>query len=207
MSESASVVLQGALDRLNAGDVSARSELIDCACERLQRLVRQMLNTYPGVRRWEETGDIFQNSMLRLYRALSDVAPPSLRDFYRLAALQIRRELIDLARSHYGAHGMGANHATEAPRPLGESSPGAPSYEAADVANEPARLALWTEFHQQIEALPDTEREVFDLLWYQGLTQIEAAGVLGVSDRTVKSRWRAARLILHRALGGALPGD
>jgi RNA polymerase sigma-70 factor (ECF subfamily) len=55
--------------------------------------------------------------------------------------------------------------------------------------------------------MPDDEREVFDLLWYQGLTQVEAAAVIGVTDRTVKSRWRSARLRLHEALGGQLPGE
>jgi DNA-directed RNA polymerase specialized sigma24 family protein len=36
---------------------------------------------------------------------------------------------------------------------------------------------------------------------------VEAAAVIGVSDRTVKSRWRAARLKLYEALGGQLPGE
>ena len=44
-----------------------------------------------------------------------------------------------------------------------------------------------------------------DLLYYQGLTQAEAAEVLGVSERTVKRRWQAARLALHDALGGEIP--
>ena len=75
------------------------------------------------------------------------------------------------------------------------------------MSAEPARLALWTEFHRQVEALPDDEREVFDLLWYQELSQAEAAAIVGVSDRTIKSRWRSARLKLHEALGGSLPGE
>ena len=50
------------------------------------------------------------------------------------------------------------------------------------------------------------EREVFDLLWYHGLTQDEAAALIGVSVRTVKSRWRSARLRIAEALGGELPG-
>jgi DNA-directed RNA polymerase specialized sigma24 family protein len=45
-----------------------------------------------------------------------------------------------------------------------------------------------------------------DLLFYQGLQQAEAAAVLGVSERTVKRRWQSARLALHEALGGRLPG-
>ena len=67
-------------------------------------------------------------------------------------------------------------------------------------------MAAWTEFHRQIDRLPDEEREIFDLLWYQGLSQAEAASLLKVSERTVKRRWQSACLKLHRALGGELPG-
>ena len=204
MPESSTVYLQNCLGRLQAGEASARDDLVNSACDRLQRLTRKMLRDYGGVRRWEETGDVFQNAMLRLCRALAVATPGSLRQFYRLAALQVRRELIDMARHYYGPEGVGANHASRAPAE-GGSLP--PAHEPADVSAEPARLALWTEFHTQVEALPDDEREVFDLLWYQELSQAEAAAVVGVSDRTIKSRWRSARLRLHEALGGTLPGE
>jgi ECF sigma factor len=42
-------------------------------------------------------------------------------------------------------------------------------------------------------------------LWYQELRQAEVAEMLGVSERTIKRRWAAARLELHELLGGALP--
>jgi RNA polymerase sigma-70 factor (ECF subfamily) len=64
----------------------------------------------------------------------------------------------------------------------------------------------WTEFHRQAEALPDEEREAFDLVYYQGLNYAEAADVLGVSAKTVMRRWQAACLRLHDAVGGRLPG-
>jgi RNA polymerase sigma-70 factor (ECF subfamily) len=127
------------------------------------------------------------------------------RDFYRLAATQIRRELIDLARHYYGPQGAGAHHASHAPAGA-DTGDVKPLYEAADVSHDPDRLSAWTEFHQQAEALPEAEREVFDLLFYQGLAQEEAATLLGVDVRTVKRRWQKARLTLHAALGGGLPG-
>jgi RNA polymerase sigma-70 factor (ECF subfamily) len=40
------------------------------------------------------------------------------------------------------------------------------------------------------------------LLFYEGLTQEEAATVLGVSLRTLKRRWQSARCRLHDALNG-----
>src|SRR5262249_2684607 len=57
MAESDTTVrIQRCLDRLNAGEASARDDLLDTACGRLRELARRMLRDYPTVRRWEETG-------------------------------------------------------------------------------------------------------------------------------------------------------
>jgi RNA polymerase sigma factor (sigma-70 family) len=56
-----------------------------------------------------------------------------------------------------------------------------------------------------VEALPDKEREIFDLLWYQGLSQSEAADALEVDLRTIKRRWRSARIMIYEALDGQSP--
>jgi uncharacterized protein (TIGR02996 family) len=55
-------------------------------------------------------------------------------------------------------------------------------------------------FHEKFEALPDKERELFRLIWYEGLTQKEAANVLDVSRATVRRRWRKARFLLAKAI-------
>lgn len=197
--------IQGWIDRLQAGDESARKELINCACERLTRLTRKMLKSYPGVRRWAQTDDVAQNAAMRLYRTLSEVTPASTVDFYRLAALNIRRELLDLAKHYYGPRGLGAKHATIANKQKQSSQ------DSDGLAGNPAptedapKLAAWSEFHEYVETLPDEEREVFDLLWYQGLTQAEAAEILKVTERTIKRRWQSARLKLAEALHGESP--
>lgn len=194
--------LQACLDRLRQGDQTASQELLETVCERLRSLAHLMLRDYPRVKRWEETADVLQNALIRLHRALHAVVPPSPRDFFRLATLQIRRELLDLARHYYGPEGAGAHHQTRGSAAEGAASAGAP----ADVSLEPGRLALWTEFHHQVEVLPEEEREVFDLIWYQGLGHTEAADLLQVHPRTVKRRWQSACLKLHDALQGDLPG-
>ena len=109
-----STVIQGCIDRLRAGDESARAALLSCASDRLARMARKMLKGYPGVARWEQGDDIAQNALIRLERALRAVAPPTARDFFRLAAAEVRRELIDLARHYYGPRGLGAHHSSDA---------------------------------------------------------------------------------------------
>jgi RNA polymerase sigma factor (sigma-70 family) len=197
-------VIQGWIDCILAGDDSARAALLDCACTRLTRLSRKMLKDYPGVGRWEQTDDVLQNALIRLDRAFNTITPPTARDFFRLAAAAIRRELIDLARRYSGPEGIGAHHSTRLST-SGTDGRAGDRHAPADTTLDPVRLAAWTEFHRQIEDLREEDRELFDLLWYQGLTQAEAAEVLGIAERTVNRRWLAARVRLSDSLGGQLP--
>jgi RNA polymerase sigma-70 factor (ECF subfamily) len=193
-------VIEGWLERLKDGDDAAREGLLVSASGRLTRLARKMLRRCPGVHRWELTDDVLQNALIRLDHTLRAIKPPTAPDFFRLAAAHIRRELIDLARHYYGPTRAGANQRTR-----GGLDSEAEIEPLAESTNEPCRLAMWTEFHERIEELPDDDRALFDLLWYQGLTQAEAGAVLGVSERTINTRWIKARLKLHKMLGGQLP--
>jgi RNA polymerase sigma-70 factor (ECF subfamily) len=184
------------LDQWRQGHAEARTEIIERACDRLRLLTRRMLKGYPGVGRWSETDDVLQGAMIRLHRSLAEVRPESVRQFFGLAATQIRRELLDLARHHYGPEGNGANHHTDG-GDVAQASP--------DGRTGPDTLEGWTAFHERVEALPNEQREVFNLLWYEGLSQPEAASVLGISLATLKRRWQSARLLLYQSMNGEHP--
>jgi RNA polymerase sigma-70 factor (ECF subfamily) len=158
-----------------------------------------MLGDFRRIRRWAETDDVLQNAMIRLVGALRQVKPATSRDFLGLASLQIRRELIDLVRHYYGPQGIGARHDSRDDR----DSQARGRLDPPDGRDEPASLLQWTELHEQIGALPDEEREVVGLLFYQGLSQAEAAQLLNVSVRTVQRRWHDALAKLHRIWTGA----
>jgi RNA polymerase sigma-70 factor (ECF subfamily) len=203
VSDNQSTLLQGHLDRLRGGDLSAREPLLAHAYANLQRLATRMLGRFPGVQRWEGSDDVSNNAALRLWKALEEVRPESVRHFYRLAALQLRRELLDLARRYSGPGGLGATH--ESVASATESSPQAVADPADHSHHNPAQLALWTDFHRQVDLLPEEEREAFDLLFYQDLPHAEAAQLLGVSGATLRRRWLAARMRLQDALEDDLP--
>ena len=187
----------------NTGDSTATQQLIIHCCQRLETLARKMLRDFPRVKRWEDTADIFQNASMRLMRALEDVKPETTRHFYALAALQIRRELLDMARRYQGERGDAksvtplpmADHPKEVNRDSGFVDP-----------IEPQRsLDRWSLFHETIAAMPTTNREVCELLWYQGLSQPETAQLLDIPLRTLKRRWQEIRIQIHDALGGEMP--
>ena len=191
--------IQAMIERLLAGEESAREELINCTWQRIMRLTRKIFRDFPNVRRWEQTEDVFQNVLINLWRALEKVELKDARHFLRLAAEKIRFELIDLSRHYYGPHGHGANHASQAIlRSPGESE--SKSFDQGVVSVDPSRIAQWVEIHRQVSKLPEIEREVFDLLWYHELKQEEAATLIGVDVRTIKRRWRQAKLRLPKLL-------
>jgi RNA polymerase sigma-70 factor (ECF subfamily) len=191
---------QACLDRHAAGDATAYADLIRATGDRLLLIVRGLLTRYAKLRRWVESGDVLQNVLIRLDRTLSQIRPPTTREFLALAATNVRRELIDLARHYFGPEGVGANHATPPATTDGLEAFDRPG---ADDRGDPALLAEWVELHEQIDNLPDDLREVVDLHWYHGMSQPEVAGAVGVSLKTVKRRWASARVLL----GGLLSHD
>jgi RNA polymerase sigma-70 factor (ECF subfamily) len=120
----------------------------------------------------------------RLLKAMREIRPQSVRQSFALANRHMRWELNDLARrldrqpvAVELAEGL-------VPAPVSSSTGLTPD----------ARHML-----QAIGELPEDEREAFDLVRIQGMTQLESAQVLGVSVVTVKRRLnRGLRLLADR---------
>jgi RNA polymerase sigma factor (sigma-70 family) len=186
---------------IRLGDERARNDLFAHVSERLRLLTRHMLQTFPGVGRWEQTDDGLQNALTQLCQSLAGAQPESVLHFYNLAALEIRRELIDLARHYMGPHGQGGKHLSDE---IDRTTDHRGRLHHVPTG-EPTCMDAWATFHEKVALLPNDERELFGLLWYDGLTHDQAAHVLGVSLRTAKRRWQSARLKLIDALEGEQP--
>lgn len=189
--------LQEILDLAAKGNDEVYGELISRASERLLKLTRKMIQGFPRVRRWEATDDVFQTAAMRLYQSLSQVKPESVRDFFGLAATQIRRTLIDLSRHHYGPEGPAAKHHTDGDG--GAADDGVLKQQPGEDLSVES-LDEWGRFHESVEQLPDQEREIFHLLWYAGMQQKEAATLLEISVPTVQRRWYRAQHLLGNQL-------
>lgn len=107
--------LQPIIDRMVAGDGTAIPALIDRSCERLRKLTRKMLKSCPGVKPWEDTDDVQQGAAIRLHRSLEAVKPATVQAFFGLAAVQLRRQLVDLFRHYHGPEGEAENRAEDVP--------------------------------------------------------------------------------------------
>lgn len=192
------------LDGLQQTDDQLRRDAVDTllgiARARMQTLAHRMLRGFRGVRRWDDTDDVVQESLIRLHRAMETVTITDAKHFMALAAVQVRRQLLDLARHHASPSSFAANHDSD-------GGDGLPRVATAidPVHAPPDALAAWTRFHEVVAGLPDEERQLFELVWYLGAEQADIAAILGCSTRTVRRRWEATKQRLVDRLGNALP--
>jgi RNA polymerase sigma-70 factor (ECF subfamily) len=185
--------------RWNLGDRDAANDLLLLASTRLEKLARRMCKAYPNVKEWAETQDVLQSSLVRLLRTLQqiDPLPATTRDFFNLAAVHIRRELIDLARHFRNKRCVPLD------APGGSTGSGRAHEEPAAPTSQD--FERWERFHEAVEKLPAEEREVVGLVFYHGWTQAEIGELFQVDERTIRRRWAAACERL-RDMVGDVPG-
>ncbi len=193
------VEIQRLLDRIRDGDSAQVEVLFNLSLNRLTLLAKKISSAFIAVKRFEQTDDVLQNSLVRLWKAFERHRPETPLDFHRLAASVIRRELIDLSRHYYGAEGMGANLARTAENAI-KSDFVSPAEAARDQTSDPKKLERWTDFHEYVDSLEQDEQTLFDLMWYQGLSLENAALLLNTSERTVRRRWKESRLKAQKVL-------
>ena len=199
MADDSVTPIQCCLDRLRAGDSTAKDELIRVGLERVRLIVRRRMARCRVLRRWTESEDVLQEALLRLDRALKALPIETSKDYLRLAAFHIRLVIVDFARRYFGPEGLATNQVS----PNADDEATARAEPAGATSDDPARWLAWVELHERIACLPEDEREVVELLWYHGLTQKEAAGILAVASRTVRRRWSSAMI----RLGEQLPDE
>ena len=207
MSDESTAVLQRQLERAVTGDAEARQRLLELTRDRLMRHARLFLHgRYARLEPFAQTDDVVQQLYIKILQnqdrfwVNADGEPVrSLAEFFGRSSAWMRDVLCDQMRKAYGRDD---NRPGVLPLDGGPSDAG-PRYEPSSSTLDGEKLRCWTEFHEAAARLPDELRAVFDLLWYQELSQAEAAALLGIAVPTVKLRWMKARLQVQEALGGA----
>jgi RNA polymerase sigma factor (sigma-70 family) len=188
------IAVQRLLDDLGPASSPADDPVVRALLERsvtrLHQICSRLLHRdYPRLTRRPallDSGDLLGALISRLLRALQEIRPRSVRQFFGLVNKHLRWELNAIARRIDQARSArGLSHEPQSPQPPtgdGESS-------------TLHRILL------HIESLPEGEREVFELVRIQGLTHAEAAEVLQVSQKTIQRRLRNGLLLLTESLG------
>ncbi|HUR55224.1 MAG TPA: sigma-70 family RNA polymerase sigma factor [Gemmataceae bacterium] len=172
--------LQSIVERVRAGDPTARRALLDAAFQRLRRLTAHIFSSsFPALAARHEADSIAHEAWLRLAQAMETVDVQSVDHFFRLAAQKVRHVLLDLIEKDKRGSLQTAALGSE------DGALGGRTY-------DPVRLAVWTEFHQKAAALPDDERAVFEMHYYLELPQAEIASLLGLHPRKVSRLWVSA---------------
>jgi RNA polymerase sigma-70 factor (ECF subfamily) len=196
--EHTTIAIQRYLDDL-AGDSPAEPvvrSLLDRAVRRLHQLCATLLHrSYPRLARPPlnlQTDEMLSAVVERLLKALREARPANVRQFFALACQHMRWELNDLAR-----------RLDEQPAPVELKEGMAPAAWSSGSGLTPDERRMLS----AIENLPADEREAFDLVRIQGMTQAEAARVLDVSVMTVKRRLNRGIQLLTAALEDLTPGE
>ena len=189
------------------GDAEARQRLLELTRDRLIRHARRFLHGhYARLEPFAQTDDVVQQLYVkillnqdRFWVNARGEPVRTLAEFFGHTSAWMRDVLCDQLRK---AFGRDDNRPAVLPLDGGPSNTG-PRHEPSSDTLDGEKVQRWTEFHEAAARLPDELLVVFDLLWYQGLPQAEAAAVLGVAVPTVKLRWMKARLQVQLALGGS----
>lgn len=183
-------IVQRYLDELAGaqGDASAEPvvrALLAGSVNRLRVLCRSLLyRRYPRLTKGPlnlDTDELLSGVVERLIKAMREIRPRTVREFFALANRHMRWELNDLARR------------------LDSKVPAAELHDSRAAAQQQtSRSGVNLNFERildAIERLKEDDREVFTLVRIQGMTRAEAATVVGVAEKTVQRR--LSRSIVH----------
>jgi RNA polymerase sigma-70 factor (ECF subfamily) len=196
--ERTTAVVQGYLDEL-AGDRPAEPvirALLEKAVHRLHELCAALLHrSYPRLTRPPlnlQVEEMLGAVVERLLKALREIRPGTVRQFFALASQHMRWELNEMAR-----------RLDEQPTAaeLREGLVPAPASSDSQLTADVRRML------EAIERLPEGEREAFELVRIQGMSQAEAARMLEVSVATVNRRLSRGLQLLAAELGDLYPDD
>lgn len=167
-----------------SGDAQATTQLFELVYKRLKRLAAHYMKAERPNHTLQPTA-VVHEAYLRIAQG-KHVDWRGKNHFLALAGRQMRRVLVDHARAHHAKK-------REALLVSLVDAPAPGSSQTIDV------LAL-EESLNKLARRNARQAQVFEMRFYAGLTVNEIAGILEVSERTVKGDWSVARTWLAREL-------
>lgn len=176
------------LAAMRRGDPTAEADLVALVYDDFHALAkRYMIHERPD--HTLQPTALVNEAYVRLLRD-NPVEWQSRAHFFAAASIVMRRILVDHARSRAAAKRPGGKQRVELDEFMASASPRIEQLLILDEAL--TRLADWD----------GRQARLVEMMYFGGLTESEAAAVMGISERTVKRDWRAARAWLQSRLGG-----
>lgn len=174
------------LVELRAGNRAAEDRLIPLVYKELRRIASARLRQEAAHHSLQPTA-LVHEAYLRLTQ-LREIDWQSRSHFFAVSATVMRRILVDHARANQArkrGDGMGTITLNDALFPAPE--------------REPEILAL-DEALDKLARLDERQSKIVELRFFAGMSEEETGHVLGISSRTVKRDWRAAKAWLFAEL-------
>ncbi len=142
-----------------------------------------------------ETSDILHDCYLKL-SGVEDIS--SVDHFRRMAVLAIRQVVVDHARRRIAAKRGGG----QGDRQLEECAD-----LLADFRENPEQIVEIAQLMEQLERFNPRWIRILDARYFSGLSLIETAAVMGVSERTARRDWKDVRAWLADQMCIPAPKD
>jgi RNA polymerase sigma-70 factor (ECF subfamily) len=189
-------VLDGALQRLRAGDRQALAELFAGHRERLRRMVALRLD--PRLNGRLSPSDVLQEAYIDALMRLEHYLAKPGQSFYGWLRLIVGQRLVDVHREHLGAGKRDAG------RELPPASSPCLAAQLAGQLTSPSGAAARNEelarLQEALDRLEPLDREVLALRHFEELSNAETAEVLGIERAAASKRYVRALARLKEAL-------
>lgn len=176
------------LSQVADGHEEARDDLISAVYQQLRKIAQRRMATEGPTPTLQAT-ELVHEAYLKLAPGMGERGFRNRYDFYGAAAEAMRRILIDHARRRRAAK-------------RGSGRPALPISNVAQLADtgDPEDVLALNEAFEHLESENPDLAKVVRLRFFAGLSVQETAKTLGVSEPTVKRRWRFARTVLFEVL-------
>lgn len=178
------------LTRAEAGDPDSATALLPLVYEELRALAHDYFRREPS--QTIQPTDLVHEAYLRLVRQ-DGASFANRRHFFAIAATMMRRVLVDRARQR-GRQRRGADRR----RVALETAPDVP--DAGEQTGEALDLIALDEALDELAQRDGRKARIVELRYFAGLGVADVAGLLDVSEKTVKREWAVAKGWLYRRL-------
>ena len=175
------------LQRIKGGDPAARESLFAVLYQDLRTLARARLRHHETITLLDTTSLVHESYLRFLNAHELDFADRG--KFFAYAASVMRSIVVDEVRKRHAERRGGSAVHVELDTSVGDA-----------LAREDDHVIRVHDALDELSALDPRLAQVVEMRYFAGLTEAEIAGVLGVTERTVRRDWDKARTLLFAAL-------